>query len=97
MRCLEFLRISVAFGAGQSGDAAVERSSMAGGTAGRAFFLDLGSVEVGVVLIQPAIGVAARAVMAGKAADSGNSSLIVAAVAAGAVGSAGLGDTDSME
>ncbi len=87
----------MAFGASQSGDAAVERSSMASGTAGRAFLLDLGSVEVGVVLIQPAIGVAARAVMAGKAADSGNSSLIVAAVAAGAVGGAGLGHSYPME
>ncbi len=87
----------MAFGAGQSGDAAVERSSMASGTAGRAFFLDLGSVEVRVVLIQPAIGVAARSVMAGKATDSGNSPLIVAAVAAGAVSGTGLGHSDPME
>ncbi len=87
----------MAYRAGQSGDAAVERSSMASGTAGRAFFLDLGSVEVRIVFIQPAIGVAARAVMAGKAADSGIASLIIAAVAASAVSSAGLGDTNPME
>ena len=52
---------------------------------------------VRAVFIEPAVGVPARAVVAGKAVHPGIAALEIAAMAASTVLGAGLGKTDSVE